>query len=170
MARANVGTSVMINAGDSLWRINQEYVRRLGTARTTLALLAALLETRWTDEDGYTHADAKRTAPLRALLRDADAALTALHDDHRAWRYRYLYESPDSKRIVQEHAAVELAFAWFAYLRQVHAGALDGISHVLATLARPDPAFTTVAQGDLWTLFAAAIDDVRDFEVYIQSL
>ncbi|MDZ4762936.1 MAG: hypothetical protein SGI73_00195 [Chloroflexota bacterium] len=170
MVRADVGTAAMINASERLWRINQEYVRRLAMARNTLSLLASLLETRWTDDDGRTRADARRTAPLRALLRDADATLSALHDEHRAWRYRYLYESPDSKRIVQDNTAIELALAWFAYMRQVHEAALDAICSMLATLARPDPAFTTVAQGDLWALFAAAVDNVRHFELFIESI
>jgi hypothetical protein len=145
----------MSRINERIWRLNQEYVRRLASARTVLGL-----------DDDYPSAEAEWTA----LLRDAADALDQLHEAHRTWRYDYFYESPDTRRVVQDRAAVAKATVYFEHLLRAYESRLEMVSRMLRILPRPDPRWTTVPQGDLWSLFENAVDDLRSFNREISAI
>jgi hypothetical protein len=153
----------MSRINERIWRLNQEYVRRLANARTVLGLLESLLTSNLATyglDDGWSTTEAEWTV----LLRDAADALNQLHEAHRTWRYDYFYESPDTRRVVQDRAAVAKATVYFEHLLRAYESRLELVSRMLRVLPRPDPHWTTVPQGDLWSLFETAVDDLRSFK------
>jgi hypothetical protein len=154
---------------ERIWRLNQEYVRRLANARTILGLLESLLTSKLA-VDGRDDGGSSAAAEWTALLRDAADALDQLHEAHRTWRYDYFYESPETRRVVRDRAAVAKAVVYFEHLIRACESRLEMVSGMLRVLPRPDPRWTTVPQGDLWSLFENAVDELRSFSREIGAL
>jgi ribosomal 50S subunit-associated protein YjgA (DUF615 family) len=150
----------MGTATDTLWRLNNEYRRRLSQARTYLNLLEQLV---MVQDD---------TDTLRTLtaLRYAVEQVEMMEQEARRWRHKYYYESPQTKRMVQTDDAVQHALAHFGRMRAQHEARLHDLEAMLAHMQRPDPALTRVPTGDLWNLARYAIDDLSGFEGYMQTL
>jgi hypothetical protein len=146
----------MTAGSDVLWRINQDYTQRLTLTRHLLSLLLRLVNERGDDP---------ALSAWMPVLSDADAVLTQLAEHHRDWRYGYFYDAAGSRRIVQSPAEVETALEALEHLRASYQPWLDALSVILEDHPRPEPPYTSVAQGDLWTLFARAAADLRDFGV-----
>ncbi len=143
-----------------LWRINQEYVRRLASARTYLGLLLELMATRGSGLD----------ADLPPLLRYTDDCLSRLHDEHRHWRYTYYYESPETKRAVQTERGLQRAMAQFALMRTRHDRLLRELTVLYDAVPHPPPDATSVVNANLWGLFRAALNELLQFDSYAQGL
>jgi hypothetical protein len=105
-----------------------------------------------------------------AALRYVLDELQALDEEHRVWRYKYFYESVDSKRMVQSPDAVQQALARFSRMRTQHERRLADMQSLLVRVQRPDPQLTRVPNGDLWTMAEYAIDNLSGFGDYMQQL
>jgi hypothetical protein len=150
----------MQGAADLLWRVNNEYRKRLAQARTFLDLLEQMILI----NDGSSPHD------TLASLRYAREQLQSIEDDHRAWRHRYYYESLDSKRMVQDDRAINHALVRFSRMRRQHEALLTEVYNVLLDLQRPDPALTRVPNGDLWDMTQFAVYDLIGFSDYMAEL
>jgi ribosomal protein S21 len=150
----------MSNPADVLWRVNAEYRKRLSQVMTYLNLLEQLVLIQDGDEQLRT------LAALRYVLEE----LQALDEEHRAWRYKYFYESPDSKRMVQSGEAIQQALARFSRMRTQHERRLADLQSLLVHVQRPDPQITRVPNGDLWTMAEYAINNLSGFGDYMQEL
>lgn len=148
----------MTTPSDLLWRINNEYQKRLKQTKTYLSLLEQLVIAQ--GGDGRT----------LAALHDALNQIERLNDEHRDWRYRYYYESLDTRRMVQSVNAVHQALAHFSRMHARHQRALGHIQSLLIHLQRPDPTITRVPTGDLWQMTEHALIDLNLFDDYMQSL
>ncbi|MBZ0303539.1 MAG: hypothetical protein K8J31_27620 [Anaerolineae bacterium] len=148
----------MILSADLLWRINNEYQKRLKQTQTYLGLLEQL--TLVQGGDGST----------LAALRMALEQIEVLYQEHREWRYRYYYESADTHRMVQSHGAVQEALAHFSRMRSRHEYQLARLQSTLLHIPRPDPLLTRVPIGDLWVMSEFAITDLSRFDDYMRSL
>ena len=148
----------MKTPADVLWRINNEYRKRLEQARTYLNILEQLVLTQHPDE--Y----------ILAALQQALAQVEQMIGEHRHWRYNYYYDSADSQRMVQNHGAINQALTQFARMRTRHEHELQLIHLRLYHLQRPDPAITSVPVGDLWQLSQFALQDLSGFDQYLQSI
>lgn len=143
-----------------LWRANNEYRKRLTQAATCLYLL----------EQQVLALDKANQARTLAALRHTLEEVDALAEEHRAWRYRYYYESPDTRRMVHDSAAVYQALARFSRLRVQHGRRLADLRALLSRVQRPDPAVTRVAAGgDLWTLAEYALRDLDRFDDFLRE-
>ena len=147
-----------MGAAEQLWRVNNEYRKRLGKVERYVDLLEQLMLTR---ADG---APDGLMAVLEAL-QFAHGELNALEEEHRGWRYQYFYDSSDSKRMVQEVSDINRALAHFSRMRPSHEQRLYDVYTALVNAPRPDPEITTVASGDLWELLQFAFDDLAAFIV-----
>lgn len=145
---------------DLLWRVNNEYRKRLTQARTFIELLEQILR----------GAGFEQAAQTLATLDYAREQVDALIEEHRVWRYRFYYDSPDSKKMVQGERAVNQALARFNRMRNQHEGRLHDLYSMLYEMPRPDPITTRVPKGDLWTLTEYAIRDLVGFGDYFQTL
>jgi hypothetical protein len=152
------------SSGTVLWQLNQEYLRRLASARTHLGLLLELLATR------IRAGEADLDDDLPPLLRYTDDCLTRLHDDHRTWRYGYFYESPDTKRAVQTERGIQRALAQFALMRGRHDRLLRELALLYDAVPQPAPGITSVVNADLWGLFLMALNELLVFDTYARSL
>lgn len=150
----------MPNPADLLWRVNSEYQKRLTQVVTYLHLLEQMVLM----QDGD---DQLRTL---AALQYALEQVESLAQEHRAWRYKYYYESADSKRMVQTPGAVHQALARFSRMRTQHEQQLNNLHALLDRVQRPDPRITRVPTGDLWVMAEFAINDLRGFDRYMQDL
>lgn len=148
----------MTSAADLLWRVNNEYQKRLQQTRTYLGLLEQLML--------MQHADGGTLAVLRSALNQVDVLL----QEHRAWRHHYYYESLDTRRMVQSHGAINQALAHFSRMRTRHERELQHLHGLLVHLQRPDPVLTRVPNGDLWTMAEFAVQDLSSFSDYMRSL
>jgi hypothetical protein len=148
----------MTTASDLLWRVNNEYQKRLKQTRTYLGLLEQLMLMQ--HEDGTT----------LAVLSGALAKVDVLLEEHRTWRHDYYYESPDTKRMVQTHGAINQALANFTRMRSRHERELQQLNMLLIRLQRPDPALTRVPNGDLWSMAEFAVRDLSSFSDYMRSI
>ena len=148
----------MTTASDLLWRVNNEYQKRLKQTRTYLGLLEQLML--------MQHENGTTLAVLRGALDKVDALL----EEHRTWRHDYYYESPDTKRMVQSHGAINQALANFSRMRSRHEHELQQLNMLLIRLQRPDPALTRVPNGDLWSMAEFAVRDLSSFSDYMRSL
>lgn len=140
-------------SAEMLWRLNREYVNRLGRACSYFDLLAQLVLER----------DADENAPVQALLLETHERLTRLADDHRAWCYGYFYESAETKRMVQSAADVSRALTSFADMHYWHRRDFSALVALFEAHPRPRADFTRVTQGDLWELMRRALHDLLDF-------
>jgi hypothetical protein len=143
-----------------LWRLNQEYIKRLASARTYLGLLLELVSTRGSELD----------ADLPPLLAYTHDTLTRLHDEHRHWRYTYFYESSETKRVVQSERALHRAMAQFSLMRTRHDRLLREMTVLYDAVPAPPPDATSVVNANLWGLFRTALDDLLHFDLYAQNL
>jgi hypothetical protein len=148
----------MTTPADVLWRINNEYRKRLEHAKTYLNLLEQLVL--------MQHQDQHVLAALNQALNQVEQMIA----EHRQWRYHYYYESTDSQRMVQTHGAINQALAQFSHIRSSHEQELQNIRVLLYHLQRPDPAVTTVPIGDLWQLSEFALQDLSGFDDYLRSI
>lgn len=148
----------MDTRSDVLWRINNEYRKRLTQAQTFLDLLEQMMLSH--GSDSYT---------LEALhyARDQVSALT---NEHRDWRYSYYYDSPQSKRMVQDDRAINQALSRFSRMRSAHQALLSDLYNLFGEMPRPDPALTRVPNGDLWSMTHYAIYDLLEFGDYLSEL
>jgi len=150
----------MSSSADLLWRLNNEYRKRLAMTQTYLDLLEQLVLMQ----------NGERQAHTLAALRYARECLAAMTEAHREWRQRYYYESADSKRMVQDGRAVNQALARFAQMRTQQGPYLDELYATLSDIPRPDPKITRVPNGDLWQLTQTAINNLVGFEDYLTDL
>jgi hypothetical protein len=141
-----------------LWRINTEYRVRLSKAQNSLDLLRQLLLTR--ASEGGTDL---------ATLNELSGALHALGEEHRDWRYRYYYDAPAERRMVQDDLAVNRAIAAFSRMHTSQQRILQQICDALDSLPRPAVPLTSVANGDLWKLTRQALADLVGFSDYLQT-
>lgn len=148
----------MTTASDLLWRVNNEYQKRLKQTRTYLGLLEQLML--------MQHGDGNSLGLLRSALDQVDVLL----EEHRTWRHNYYYESADTKRMVQSHGAINQALANFSRMRARHEHELQKLNGLLVRLQRPDPALTRVPNGDLWSMAEFAVRDLSSFSDYMRSL
>ncbi len=148
----------MTTPSDLLWRTNNEYQKRLKQAKTYLSLLEQLVIMQ--GRDAHT---------LNALHHALDQ-IDTLNNEHRDWRYRYYYESLETRRMVQSIHAVHQALAHFSRMRARHQYNLNQIETLLLRLQRPDPVITQTPTGDLWQMTQHALIDLNHFDDYMQSL
>jgi signal transduction histidine kinase len=139
---------------DTLWWLSHEYGQRLARASSYLELLEQLLSERLPAHEGG----------LIDALADARAYLEALREEFRAWRYAYFYETPDSKRMVQNERAITSALISFQRMRERHMEFLNTLSSYFAGITRPEPRITRVAMGDLWVLTIESVDGLITFD------
>ena len=142
----------MTASAELLWRVNNEYRRRLSKARNTLDLLDLLLARR--GDSGL---------PIRETLREMRTQLHGIADEHRSWRYSFFYATSEDKRMVQDVRDVMRALAHFSRMSRHHRQRLVEIQQMLAAADRPRRNLTGVPGGDLWDLTQSALDDVIDF-------
>jgi len=130
----------MIETADMLWQLNNEYTQRLGRARSALELVDRLMIERvgylLTDEAADS-GDKRAADQLFAVLQYCTQRFQNLRDEHRDWRYKFLYDSPDSKRIVQNDDAIRHAMVRFSRMRNSHERALKELSFLIDALPRP---------------------------------
>jgi hypothetical protein len=144
---------------DLLWRINNEYRRRLSQAHTLVDLLEQMIRNSDSEQQGHV------LAALDYVREQVDALIEEL----RVWRYRYYYESLESKRMVQSERAINQALARFNRLRVQQEPRLNDLYALLYETPRPDPEMTRVPKGDLWTMTLYAIYDLLSFGDYFQA-
>jgi hypothetical protein len=146
-------------AADVLWRVNNEYRKRLAQAQTFLDLLEQMIL-----------ASGERQPHMLEALRYARQQVDATIEDHRHWRYRFYYDSAENKRMVQNSRAVNQALARFNRMRADHEGRFYDLYHLLNEIPRPEPHLTRVPNGDLWTMTQYAIGDLIGFGDYLSEL
>jgi len=163
----------MIDSAETLWQLNSEYTQRIGRARAALGLVDRLLSERvgyLLIDDAPDSADKRAADQLFAVLQYCHQRLEHITGEHRDWRYKYLYESPDNKRIVQEEGAIRQAIIRFSKMRTAHERALKELSFLIDAVPRPTTEVTRVSLGDLWEMLRAAIHDLIGFSAYMQTL
>jgi hypothetical protein len=143
----------MTAPADTLWWLSHEYGQRLARASSYLELLEQLVSERLPMHDG-----------LIAALVEARSYLEALREEFRAWRYAYLYETPDSKRMVQSERAVSTALSSFHRMRQRHLEFLGELNTYFVSMPRPDTHITSVSMGDMWVLTMNSVGGLLDFD------
>lgn len=150
----------MIPLGDVLWRINNEYRKRLTQAQTYLDLLEQMILA----NGGY--------GPLHTLeaLHYARQQVSELMDEHRRWRHAYYYDSLETRRMVQNDRAVNQALSRFNRMRTRHEQRAYDAYTALFQSPRPEPHLTRVLNGDLWTMTQYAMNDLIVFGDYVSNL
>lgn len=150
----------MIVSAESLWRLNQEYGKRLSKARTYFELLEQLVLERGENDE-----------ILLAALQFMRAHLNGLKEEYRGWRYTYFYETADNRRMVQTEGAIRRAVSAFARMRTRHERYLNDLFDALDAIPRPHPEITNVPpNGDLWEMTRFALYDLLDFGNYVQRM
>lgn len=141
-----------------LWRVNNEYRRRLSQAQTYLGLLERLLVTL----PQYTE--------CLDVVRYTLGEISALDDAHRNWRYNFLYEDPLSRRVVQTEDAVQLALVEFGTMFDEFRIRLQQINRLLQNTDAPDERVTGVPSGNLWKFLLNAVDNLARFDEYVGEM
>lgn len=146
-------------AAHVLWRINNEYRKRLSQAQTLLNLLEQVL---------LMQRDSRQEHTLAALayLREQVDIIT---EEHRRWRHHYYYESLDTKRMVQDTAAVDQALLRFNRMRAHQERRLQDMYVLMDGLPRPESNLTSIPNGDLWTMTQYAIEDLVTFDNFFNE-
>jgi hypothetical protein len=145
---------------DVLWRLNNEYRKRLSQAQTYLDLLEQLLMVQ--DDD--------RSFEVIEALQQARHELVRLTEEHRNWRHHFYYDSTETRRMVQDDRAVNQALARFSRMRSQHERRLYELYNNLSQLPRPDVRMTRVPNGDLWVMTQYALNDLIIFGDYVSKL
>ncbi|MAS37721.1 MAG: hypothetical protein CL610_27240 [Anaerolineaceae bacterium] len=148
----------MMASASLLWRVNNEYQKRLKQAQTYLGLLEQLLL--------MQSADSQTLDDLHQALEQVEWLLA----EHRTWRYQYYYESLDTRRMVQTSEAVYRALAQFNRMRARHETSLQALDSLVVHLQPPDPNLTRLPTGDLWQLTRFALQDLHTFDDYLHTL
>jgi hypothetical protein len=154
------GGEVMPTSTDVLWRVNNEYRKRLAQAQTFLDLLEQMVLVNSGERQNY----------LLELLHYAREEMSGIIEEHRIWRHRFYYDSPDKQRMVQNDRAVNQALSRFNRMRSQHESRLNDLYSLLNETPRPDPVLTRVPNGDLWTMTQFAIGDLLGFNDYLVEL
>lgn len=144
---------------DVLWRLNNEYRKRLSQAQTYLDLLEQLLMIQ-TDHN----------VEVFEALQQARQELIVLTEEHRDWRHHFYYDSLETRRMVHDSRAVNKALARFSRMRTQHERRLYEVYNVLTQLPRPDARMTRVPNGDLWVMTQYALNDLIIFGDYASKL
>ncbi|MBZ0291700.1 MAG: hypothetical protein K8L99_03950 [Anaerolineae bacterium] len=148
---------------NALWRVNNEYSKRLTQVKVYLQLLTEqMIDLKAGSDDAH----ARTSAALHYALEQIDQMI----NEHKEWRYAYYYESLETKRMVQSLNAVNYALGRFLRMRTQHEQRLKDIHALIEHLQRPDPLLTRVPNGDLWTMTQFAIDHLNQFADYVSSL
>jgi hypothetical protein len=150
----------MSEAAQLLWRVNNEYRLRLTKAINSLDLLMQLLQAR---------GEAALEESLNWLL-STRAYLATLAEEHRDWRYRYFYSSPQERRMVQDEPAVYRALSGFSRMQAHHQRVLGQVWDLLRGLPRPDTRVTAVATADLWERAERAVCDLASFDHFMETV
>jgi len=145
---------------DVLWRLNNEYRKRLSQAQTYLDLLEQLLMIQTGDHN----------VEVFDVLQQARQELIVLTEEHRDWRHRFYYDSLETRRMVHDSRAVNKALARFSRMRSQHERRLYEVYNVLTQLPRPDARMTRVPNGDLWVMTQYALNDLIIFGDYASKL
>ena len=148
----------MNTPADLLWRINNEYHKRLKQVQTYLSLLEQLLSLQ------------PESQPTLPIVRQLGDQIDTLLSEHRDWRYEYYYESLKTRRIVQEHGAINRALSQFTRMRASHVTTLAAIHTDLYNSPRPASTATQVPNGNLWDLTQTAVAELEQFDRYMHSL
>src|SRR4051812_19473352 len=106
---------------DVLWRLNNEYRKRLSQAQTYLDLLEQLLMIQADDH----------SLQLLEALQQARHELVILTEKHRAWRHHFYYAPLKPRRMVQDNRAVNKALARFSRMRSQHESRLYQVYNIL---------------------------------------
>lgn len=144
---------MMQQQSDLLWYVNNEYRKRLTQASKFIDLLEQMVLS--------TGREAEPT--VMGALRYMREQVGVLSEEHRNWRYRFYYDSPESKRMVQDERAVGQALARFNRMRSQHEALLSDLYHIFDQTPRPDPGITRVPSGDMWNMAQYAIHDLLGF-------
>jgi hypothetical protein len=150
----------MYTPTDMLWRVNNEYRKRLAQAQTFLNLLEQMILVNTGERQNY----------LLEVLGYAREEVAGIVEEHRLWRHRFYYDSIDNKRMVQDERAANQALARFNRMRSQHESRLNDLYSLLHEAPRPDPTLTRVPNGDLWTMTQFAIGDLLGFNNYLLEL
>jgi hypothetical protein len=150
----------MIAPTDVLWRVNNEYRKRLAQAQTFLDLLEQLILVNSGERQNY----------MLELLQYAREEVAGIVEEHRLWRHQFYYDSPENRRMVQNDRAVNQALSRFNRMRSHHESRLNDLYSLLHETPRPDPDLTRVPNGDLWTMAQYAIGDLLVFNDYLTEL
>jgi len=150
----------MVTPTDVLWRVNNEYRKRLTQAQTFLDLLEQLILVNSGEHQNY----------MLELLQYARAEVAGIVEEHRLWRHQFYYDSPENRRMVQNDRAVNQALSRFNRMRSQHETRLNDLYSLLHETPRPDPDLTRVPNGDLWTMAQYAIGDLIGFNDYLTEL
>lgn len=138
-----------------LWRINNEYRRRLSQAQTYLGLLERLL----TPIPQY--------GECLDTVRYTQTEIATLDDSHRDWRYAHLYENFQTKRVVQSEEAILHALETFGRMFEANKPRLAQLNRLLQSTDAPAPHVTGVPSGNLWAFMLKAVDSLARFDEYI---
>jgi hypothetical protein len=149
----------MPSPADHLWRVNNEYQKRLSQVRTYLDLLEQML---------CMQPDVNER--ILAAVRHALEQVELMAGEHRAWRYAYYYDSPETRRVVQSAHAINRALVRFTRMRTQHERRLHDLHALLHHLQPPDPHMTRVPNGDLWLMTQYALNDLTGFDDYVRTL
>lgn len=147
--------ALMSSSAEILWWLSHEYGQRLAKTSSYIELLAQIIVERIGADDG---------APVLGGLQEAQNYLDSVREEFRGWRYAFLYETPDSKRMVQTDRAVQRALGSFQRMRSRHLEFLNALSAFFAAMPAPDPRLTTVPTGDMWALLIEALSGLIDFD------
>jgi len=150
----------MYTPTDVLWRVNNEYRKRLVQAQTFLDLLEQLILVNSVERQNY----------MLELLQYAREEVAGIVEEHRLWRHRFYYDSVESQRMVQNDRAVNQALSRFNRMRSQHESRLNDLNSLFHKTPRPDPDLTRVPNGDLWTMAQYAIGDLLGFNDYLTEL
>lgn len=150
----------MHTPAEVLWRVNNEYRKRLELAMTYLGLLEQLFLM-------HRPPDEHRTL---ATLRYIREQVSVLRDEHRTWRHQYYYENRETRRMIEDEMAIQRALSRFNRMRNQHEQRLHDLLGLLVLIPRPDPGLTQVPNGDLWNMTKYALDHLTDFSSFVQSL
>lgn len=147
-------------SADVLWRLNNEYRKRLSQAQTYLDLLEQLLMVQAADQ----------TSQTIEVLDHARHELVILNEEHRDWRHHFYYDSIETRRMVQDNRSVNQALSRFSRMRAQHERRLYEVYNLLTQLPRPDARMTRVPNGDLWIMTQYALNDLMVFGDYVSKL
>ncbi len=150
----------MSNPADVLWRVNNEYRKRLSQVVMYLNLLEQLVLMQNGDEQLRT------LAALRYVLEE----LQALDEEHRVWRHQFFYESVETRRMVQSEDAIQRALTRFSRMRSQHERRLADLEALMVHVQRPDPQITRVPNGDLWNMTEYALHNLSGFSDYMHEI
>lgn len=143
-----------------LWRINNEYRKRLSQAQTLLNLLEQVL---------VMQRDYREEHTLAALAYVRDQ-LEVIAEEHRLWRHHFYYESLDTRRMVQDDRAVHQALSRFSRMRAHQERRLHDIYTLLDGLPRPQASITSIPNGDLWTMAQDAVAELVTFDNFLNEV